>query len=255
MTYYFSKVFNEFDLNKVEYYRCNSCGFVASKTHSEMPFEQWETLNFKAHSFYNRIEFDPKNQPPPYLQQALMLQIMKYHHFFSGNNWLDWGSGEAKLAKILDKYFSENLFCYDKYIIPGINAVKLSRIKERKFNLVINSAVFEHATNRLVLEEINDYVSTEGSLSVHTLVREEIPKDPEWFYLLPIHSAFYTNKSMEILMANWDYKCSTYCPPAKMWVFFRSDPVITEQKVRKVNASVGHEYLYFKTGFMNYWIL
>jgi hypothetical protein len=255
MTYYFRKYFTEFRLMDVDYFKCENCGFVGSKTHFEMPIKQWQNLNFEAHSYYNKIKTDPNNQPPPYLQQAVMLQVMRDHNFFSSEKWLDWGSGEAKLAKILDKYFSQKLLSYDKYITPNINSVRFDEIENKRFDLVINSAVFEHATNRLIVEEINNYVSKNGSLAIHTLVREEIPKDPNWFYLLPVHSAFHTNRSMKILMAEWGYKCSTYCVPAKMWVLFRISPVNLEKKVREVNSSLGFEYLLFSKGFMDYWKL
>lgn len=255
MEFYFTKNFIEFNLGDVKYYRCKNCGFVASKTHYEMPLQQWEELNLNAHLYYNSMGPDPKNQPPPYLQQALMLFIMKHFKFFSGMNWLDVGSGEGKLAKIFAKLFFGNILCFDEYIRPGINPVKLNEIADKKFDLVINSAVFEHVTNRKNLNFFNSFVAPQGALAIHTLIREEIPNDPDWFYLLPVHSAFHTNKSMEILMEQWNYKCSIYCLLAKTWVLFKDDSSEIEKQVNKINELFGYDYLMLKKGFMNFWMI
>ena len=43
--------------------------------------------------------------------------------------------------------------------------------------------MFEHITKREHLEHINSLVKDDGVLIIHTLVRENIPKDPFWFYV------------------------------------------------------------------------
>lgn len=253
MVYYFSKTFTEFDLTNVDYYKCSNCGFVASKTHSMMSVENWESLNFKAHSYYNSIDNNPNNQPPPYMEQALMLHIMRKHEIIPSENWLDWGSGEAKLAKILYHWFDQKLTCFDKYIEPEINPLRGGVPSGFKYDVIINSAVFEHVTVRATLDEINDCVSEKGVLAIHTLVREEIPSDKDWFYLLPVHCSFHTNKSMDILFKEWGYKSSTYCPNAKMWMFFKFKKGQIADKVNDINKMIGFKYLFLKDGFMDYW--
>jgi hypothetical protein len=72
-------------------------------------------------------------------------------------------------------------------------------------------------------------------------------------YLLPVHCAFHTNKSMEILMEQWKYNCSVYNEQSKMWVLFREETKEVQARVDKLNNSLGWEYLHFKNGFMDYW--
>ncbi|MFZ2541717.1 MAG: class I SAM-dependent methyltransferase, partial [Gallionella sp.] len=165
----------------------------------------------------------------------------------------DWGSGYGRFSGIMDKYFGININNYDKYMMPQKNFLSGSEIANRKFSVVINSAVFEHVTQRRYLDEINSLVSDEGCLIFHTVVCEKIPKDPNWFYLLPVHCAFHTNKSMEILMGQWGYTCSIYCPTSKMWVLFKKKPKNVEAVVKLINTEFQTDFLYFKSGFVDYW--
>ena len=65
--------------------------------------------------------------------------------------------------------------------------------------------MFEHITCRNDLEKINKSVAEEGCLILHTVICERIPNDCDWFYLdPPVHCAFFTNKSMDILMQQWN---------------------------------------------------
>ncbi len=253
MQYYFSKKFTEFGLDNVDYFKCPKCGFVASATHFNMPSGKWEKLNIQAHTHYNTMEYDPKNRPPPYLEQALLLYTLRAFEVIPRDNWLDWGSGEAKLATILLRLFSLRVTCFDKYVQPLADFSEKELAAGAKYNVVINSAVFEHVTSREVLDEINSLVDNKGVLAVHTLVREEIPADKEWFYLLPVHCAFHTNKSMKILIKDWGYRSSLYCPLAKMWIFFRDDIDSISPSVKEINRLAGFEYLFIKNGFMDYW--
>ena len=107
--------------------------------------------------------------------------------------------------------------------------------------------------SRDALNEIESYVSNDGHLAVHTLVRGQIPNDAEWMYLLPVHCAFYTNRSMQMLMEQWNYTCSVYNEHSKMWVMFRNPPHEVSEKVTELNSTLGFEYLHFKNGFMDYW--
>ena len=62
MNFFFSKQFQTFNLNNVEYWKCNNCGFTISKTHAEMTSKAWERLNLDYHSSYHCTEF---NQDDP----------------------------------------------------------------------------------------------------------------------------------------------------------------------------------------------
>ena len=56
--YFFSKTykdppFDQFmqDIGTVNYYKCQSCGFVLSKTHSELDENKWTDLNRMFHHY------------------------------------------------------------------------------------------------------------------------------------------------------------------------------------------------------------
>lgn len=253
MKFYFSKVFNEYDLKEVEYWRCSNCGFCASKTHFEMDNKQWVSLNNSFHSESHYRDDNPYNRNQRYFNQALMLFIMKKHGLIDSDGWLDWGCGVGSVALLLNDYFDSELMTYDKYSTAQTNPISSRNLRKKAFNLVVNTAVFEHVRDRSTLDEIESYVSDSGCLAIHTLVPETVPEDPDWMYLLPVHCAFHTNKSMQILMDEWGYTCSVYNEHSKMWIFFRQDVEPVQKNVSKINQSLGWEYLHFKAGFMDYW--
>jgi hypothetical protein len=262
--YYFTKDFNcaavtidrMFNLGKVEYFQCPNCGFVFSKTHAEIDRTAWENLNKNYHSLGESPDYEKEHNPPPYLQQAAFLKISLLNTIIA-ENILDWGGGYGTLSGILEKYFNVHVKVYDKYMQSydrsDVDYIQSDELLNQKFNTVINSAVFEHVTKREHLEEINNCVSEDGCLFIHTVICEKIPKDPEWFYLGAVHCAFHTNKSMNILMSQWGYKSSIYSPLAKGWILLRSENDAIEESVRKINQELQFNYLYYKKGFMDYW--
>jgi hypothetical protein len=94
-------------------------------------------------------------------------------------------------------------------------------------------------------------------MGIHTLVAEKIPASADWFYLLPVHCAFYTNKSMQLLFDQWGYSASIYHMNSRLWIWFKTDPGAVEKIVKDANARPGREYFtyHFKRGFMDYWKL
>lgn len=250
---YFEKKFSCFDLDLVEYKKCPHCGFCASETHSVMTDAEWSALNDDFHSKTHYTDENPYNRNERYFNQAMMLSLMAKHDLVKGNDWLDWGCGVGAVAQLLDRYFDVELKTYDRYFSPKINQIDTANLIPREFDLVLNTAVFEHVRNRNTLDEIESYVGEAGCLAVHTLVPENVPADPDWMYLLPVHCAFHTNKSMQILMDQWGYKCSVYNQDAKLWVMFREEAKEIKSEVDELNSCLGWQYLHFKPGFMNYW--
>ena len=114
--------------------------------------------------------------------------------------------------------------------------------------------MFEHIVNRNGLDHINSLVGDDGVMIIHTVVCEKIPKDINWFYITPpVHSALHTNKSMQILMEQWKYESSLYCPLAKCWVLFKKEPSDLELMVNNINLEFQTEFLLYKKGFLDYW--
>jgi len=180
-----------------------------------MKQREWEMLNKYFHHAIESPKYKKSNHPP-YYEQAMLLNILAKNNIINLADAIDWGGGVGTLAKILLKYFNIKLPVYDKYIRSNDPEVEyIINAGSKKYSVVINSAVFEHIRNRADLDSINNCVKEDGNLVLHTVVCANIPKDPDWFYLLPVHCSFYTNKSMAILMKQWGYISSLYCPSAK----------------------------------------
>jgi hypothetical protein len=255
MSFYFSKYFGKYNLEVIDYWLCPACNFVASKTHFDLPQDAWESLNLEFHLNHNAREDNPYNRRQRLFNQAQMLHLLVRHKIIPDRPWLDWGSGNGDLSMQLNIHFGLGLENFDKYIIPKISPITGAEIAQRiaSFELVVNTGVFEHIRSRQTLDEIESYTTEAGSLAIHTLIRNEIPNDPEWMYLLPVHTAFHTNKSMQVLMNSWGYQCSVYNEQAKLWVLFRQNPEKIQPLVQNLNALMGWEYLHYKKGFMDYW--
>ena len=226
------------EIDQIEYYKCSNCGFTISKTHCEMSKDRWEKLNTEFHTYLEN-KASSINQPP-YLQQAMMLKILMDNYIISSDESLDFAGGYGTLIKIMKRYHQINNFSiYDPYVQDvesDLNYIKTVDLV--KYKTVFNSALFEHITDREVFDHINSLVDEDGCLIIHTLICENIPNDPNWFYLdPPVHCAFHTNKSMEILMSHWNYKASIYVPDAKCWILFKKD-IGLEHKVNNYRAII-----------------
>jgi len=246
--YYFEKEFEGYEniLEKAVYYKCKNCGFVFSDTHFNLSAEEYEKLNKKycEYSFVENInDFEHR---PPYLQQALLLNILDKFSI-CGKNRLDFGCGTKFFGRILNDNFNLHIDGYDKYLDKNFKPSK------NKYALVFSSAVLEHITSINTINEMISYLADDGILVFHTLVCENIPKDKNWFYLLPVHSAFFSNKSMSVLMDRYNFNSSAYCPAAKCWILFRGNSDIVKEKIDNINFSLLNNYLIFKDGFVDYW--
>lgn len=97
-------------------------------------------------------------------------------------------------------------------------------------------------------------VDDSGVLIVHTVVCENIPKDPNWFYLdTPVHTAFHTNKSMQILMDQWGYNSSIYSPKSKAWVLLKDDVKNFDETLTLINSELQNDWFFWKKGFLDFW--
>ena len=218
----------------------------------------WAALNTSWHHLAENDAEPSLTNQPPYADQALALAILEKNNVVSLNNTLDYAAGYGTLSRFLSKYFNKNIAMYDRYVrsdSPDLHYVSESELG--KYQLVINSAMFEHVLDRSALNEVNDLVAKDGVLMLHTVVCENVPKDPNWFYITPIvHTAFHTNKSMSILMKQWGYAASIYSPQAKSWFLFKKDCHQVnwlEALVGEVNREMQTQYFYYKPCFVDYW--
>lgn len=258
--YYFTKTYSEdpydqmmSDIGTVEYFRCQNCGFVFSKTHFDLSSKQWKKLNSQFHHYFEKSGDKLINQPP-YLEMAMMIRILGAEGIINIENMIDYAAGYGTLSKLLEKYFQIRLLIFDPYIQNGGKSRYIDRENLKTYKTVINSAMFEHILSRKDLDRVNDLVDSDGCLIIHTLVCESVPNDPDWFYLQPpVHTAFHTNKSMGLLMEEWGYHSSIYCPKSKCWVLLRRHSADINEHISVLNEELQSNWFYYKEGFMDYW--
>lgn len=259
MEYYFTKKFDFSVLKTVEYVKCVFCGFVMSKTHYELSSDDWNTLNKDYHSSYQGNDSnkdDPRWIERLETQAAIIADAEKLGIISRKLPWVDFGCGDGKLSSILKQNYNLDLGNFDRYMNNN-EFLTDEYLTNNTFDFVITTSVFEHLLKREMLEEINSLVSDNGVMGVHLLVAEHIPNDPDWFYLLPVHCAFFTNKAMQILFDDWGYTSSMYSAKSQLWLLLKSDPCTIEPTVNKANSRHDHEnfHYHYKRGFMDYWKL
>jgi SAM-dependent methyltransferase len=220
--YFFSKDFNCFGLDSVDYERCSNCGTVFARTLLELSEDQWQLLCSRYHDSYRgsgENPDDPNWRSRLNRQGNVLLKLTDMGVLPKNRPWLDYGCGEGELAAFLARQ-GLRIDCYDRYW-PKSTHIKGADLLPGRYPVVINTSLFEHLRSRSSMDSIANLVNPEGVLALHTLVRGEIPQDPCWFYLLPVHTLFFTNKAMALLFRNWGYQCSLYDVDARLWVWFR----------------------------------
>jgi len=241
------------EIGKVDYYKCKRCGFVLSKTHSELDKIKWINLNRKFHQYLENPGNYKKVNQPPYAEQAMMISLLGENSIISTDSMVDYAAGSGTLSNILSKYYNLELPTFDLYIQADNSRRHIHKSELKTYKTVINSAMFEHVLRRDDLDQVNNIVDADGCLIIHTVVCEKVPNDPNWFYLRPpVHTAFHTNNSMNILMSQWGYR-SIYCPSSMCWILLRDNIEDTEKKIATLNQELQTEYFYCKNCFVDYW--
>ncbi|MDN7455998.1 methyltransferase domain-containing protein [Burkholderia cenocepacia] len=259
--YYFSKTYTErpfsdfmSSIGKVDYYKCRQCGFVWSGTHQSLPVEKWSELNRQFHHYIENPANETKGNQPPYAEQAMMLALLGKNGVIRLDNMVDYAAGYGTLSNVLAKYYDLELPIFDLYVKNDGSGRYIDPSNLGRYKTVINSAMFEHVLRRSDLDFVHDMVDHDGALVIHTVVCERVPNDPEWFYLRPpVHTAFHTNRSMTILMEQWGYRASLYCPQAKCWVLLRDECAHIGETVASINRELQTTWFHYKEGFVDYW--
>ena len=253
-SYSFSKTFNAFALEDVDYWRCAECGFVLSRTHAEMSPAAWAELNRLCHEQYQGTD---SNALDPRWKSRIAAQARSLSDLAGGGllnpagRWVDFGCGDGILSDAAAEY-GLTLLKYEEYMASHEDYLGADDLKPATFDFAISTSVFEHMTRRDQWDGVNALVRADGALGIHTLVAESVPCDPAWFYLQPPHCAFFTNAAMTGLFEDWGYRASIYSVAASLWVWFRSDPDEVEKKVTRINQTAADPIL-FKAGFLDYW--
>ena len=118
------------------------------------------------------------------------------------------------------------------------------------FDMVVTCSVFEHLLGRPDVDEIVGLLKENGTLCMHTLVCEEVPRDPDWFYLLGGHCTLWTNNSMSLLFEQYGFTGCAYHVQARMWLFFRDRQRFEQLKSKR--TLIQGEWI-FSDQFVDYW--
>jgi len=246
----FSKQFDWQNLGRVDYSRCVACGFVLSRTHAHMDHGSWENLNAAFHA-----ERDPaagRSNDQRWLQRAQgyvdAISAARNLGAIPGDRpWLDYGCGSGQLSDLVEQRTNHAVLRYEPFLPgQGEHWVDAASLAPGSCDLVINTAMFEHVRDRASLDHLAGLVSADGALALHTVVVKHVPDDPDWFYLLPVHCAFFTNAAMEHLCREWGFLSAAYHVPARLWLLFRR-PLST------LPAELSEEPWVSDQGFVGYW--
>lgn len=255
---YFTKDFaGRLGLKVVDYWKCEICGMVVSKTHFEMSLKEWEDVNVGFHSSFHgtdECEEDPRWIERLIAQSNTISELTKIGILPEPSDelpWVDYACGDGKLVDALAKKGLKG-FKYEAYYAKGDGYLSEQALKEKKYGLVINTSVLEYIRELEQIDGIVNLISDSGVFALHTLVCETIPKDPSWFYLLPVHCTFFTNKSMQILFDRWGFKASIYNVESRMWFFLKDNIDSIESIFEKEKHKLSGEF-HFKRGFVDYW--
>ena len=255
MHVYFEKDFRGLSgLGVVNYNRCTNCGFVQSRTHTEMTALEWAALNYRCHADYQGQDTPPERDPR--WLDRIQNEADSVHGLWQARllprelPWVDFGCGDGKLADRLCQR-GVPVLKFDRYM-PGPGYLTEKQLAATRYGVVLNTAVFEHLRTRSEIDEIVGLLCPRGVLALHVLVCEEIPADPNWFYLLAAHCSFFTNRSMQILFDEWGFSSTLYHVESRLWFWFREEPDALKQFLKSPERFVRGEVVY-KRGFAGYW--
>lgn len=252
---YFEKNFRGFHgLEIVRYERCPDCGFVGSRTHAEMSEDAWERLNRSCHSTYQGTKENPPEDPRWLTrlraQAEAIRGLARVGIVPADLPWVDYGCGDGTLSEHLAAFDLE-LLRFDRYM-AGAGYLTAGELLGRRYGLVVNTSVFEHVRERAPLDQMAALIAPSGVFAIHTLVREEIPRDAEWFYLLPVHCALFTNRAMQKLFDQWGFAWSAYHLESRLWFWFRQESEGLRRFMQRPGAVLPGE-VHFKRGFVDHW--
>lgn len=236
-----------------DFVRCPTCGMVINKTMYEMPIQEWMQKNEELHSEYqgtDEMKNDPKWLDRINTQGEVISQLYDLNIFSSAGRCIDYGCGDGKLADYVNRE-QQLILKYDKYMGQGKDGyLEDEEVESGGFDVVICCSVLEHLIGKVEVERVFDLISDSGALCLHTLVCEEVPQDPDWFYLLAVHCTLWTNRAMEILYRNHGFIGCAYHLEAQMWFMFRNKKQF--QRLQNAKRKLKGTW-FFSDKFVDYW--
>ncbi len=251
----------------LQFIKCGHCGLVIDQTTYEMSQEERSAYITKIHSAY--LGQDENVDDPGWIErldkQVLLLIQMFGNGIFNKNMRIaDYGCGDGKLSEYFRRYYEstvngntlneENpvILKYDKFMRPEGDSTYLldSEMKPGSFDAIVTCSVFEHLIGKRDIDEVLGLLNNNGILCLHTLVCEEVPCDPDWYYLLPDHVTLWTNKAMDYLYKDYGYSGCAYNIEARMWFFFKDKTQFDKLYANKDKIT---GTWVFSNNFVDYW--
>lgn len=223
---FMKKSFDMKNLDACEYVRCDDCGLVVAETLYNMPRQNWEALNHECHAAYQNTDalaVDPNWLPRLKAQASVLAELINRGVLDKSARAVDYGAGDGKLSNFLaEKISAPWLKKFDAYMArPNENYLSAAELKPASFDFVITCSVFEHLLGAGDVEKIFALLKSNGTAALHTLICEEVPQDPNWFYLQPVHATFWTNAAMKKIFRQYDFKACAYHVESRLWFMFR----------------------------------
>jgi len=227
--FHLTKDFNGYcTLNLVVYVRCKTCGFVFSPTMYKLSEEEFMLVNA---SFHHLILTEADCSEDPNWLLRLKKQSIELFRLFEAGiirselPWLDYACGNGRLIRHLQDLGFSNIVGYEPYmkdtILPEVPTIADKDLQPGRFDCVISTSFLEHVRDLAVIERMSKLVSSKGAFIFHTYVDEQIPADPNWFYLLPTHCSFFTDGALAILFERHGFKSATHIARGNMHVWSR----------------------------------
>jgi len=247
---FMKKYFGMKNLDACEYVRCEECGLVVAKTLYEMPQSQWEALNYECHAAYQNtdaLSVDPNWISRLKAQAKAISELINIGVLDKNSNAVDYGAGDGKLSKFVAQ--NNWLKKFDEYMArPEENYLSAENLKPASFDFVITCSVFEHLIGAGDVEKIFALLKPDGVAAIHTLICEEVPCDPNLFYLLPVHATFWTNAAMQKIFEQYDFNSCAYNVESRLWFMFRD-----RGKFLRTCAEISSGTWIFDNNFVDYW--
>jgi len=247
-----------------EFVRCSNCGLVIDKTIYQMTADELAKHIIKVHSEYqgtDEFEYDSRWLTRLNTQATVIAQMFKENVFGNDMRIADWGCGDGKLSEYFSRKWQEiknaqknspQILKYDKYMRPEGDDTYLSdnEMIDGTFDAIITCSVFEHLIGKDDVDNILKLLNDTGVFCLHTLICEEVPHDPNWFYLAPDHVTIWTNNAMKYLFEEYGFVGCAYNAEAQMWFLFKSKAQFN--MLREKKAKIRGTWA-ISDDFVDYW--
>lgn len=246
-----------------QFVRCEECGLVVNQTIYEMTQDEWMVLNdyHKDYQGTNDNPVDPDWIRRLHAQADVIAGLFRCGVVGIDGKAIDFGCGDGKLSEYINQSYEKQTRAvlddylvgkYDKYMCPEGTDDYYSEddVAPGTFDLVVSCSVFEHLKGMRDVDSILSLVKENGIVATHVLVCEEVPLDPEWYYLLLTHCTIWTNNAMSRLYDIYGYKGCAYHVESRMWFFFKD--VEKYQLLQRVKKDISGTWV-LSDCFVDYW--